>query len=195
MANNVLNKVLFLGKDENVNKAKECMGPEFDLNNIVREPEGLGRELGYLAVDTAKKYCSEHGPEDDPKQWLKEKNPFGMYERVGSFCEDFLAAVDNYRRTGYYYWLDWRKANWGCKWNTYDHAGEQMTFFTANAPCRKAYAKISEKFGITVKVMFADEDKGYNCGILVAKNGVLTEWNPEAGTQEAIEFAENIWGC
>lgn len=191
MANNILNKVIFLGREENVNKAKECMGPEFDLNNIVKEPEGLDREVSVLAVEEAKKYIKDHADED-PKEHAKK---LALSWAPKNLEDDFLTCVDNYRRTGYFYWLDWRRANWGCKWNTYDHEGEQMTFLTANAPCRKAYVKISEKFGITVKVLFADEDMGYNCGILTAKNGTLLEWNPEAGSQEAIEFAENLWDC
>ena len=193
MPNHVINKVLFLGREENVNKALEAMGPTFDLNNIVKEPEGLDKELQALAVEAAKKFCSKHGPEDDVENYLVVTDPFGMYTaRVDSFLDDFRTAVANYRRTGFCSWLEWRRKNWGCKWNTYEHR-DQMNFFTANSPCREAYRKISEKFGITVKVLFADEDRGNNCGIITCKNGVMIEWNPEPGSEEAYQFSDNLW--
>lgn len=188
MPNHILNHVTFLGKKNNVDMAIETLGPTFDLNKISAEPEGLDREVSVLAVDEAKKYIKDHADED-PKEYAKKLT---LSWAPKDFEDDFLACVENYRRTGYFYWLDWRRKNWGTKWNTYDH-GEFGHFLTANSTCREAYRRISEQFGITVKVHYADEDEGYNCGIITAKNGILTEWNPEPGSKAAEEFSASVW--
>ena len=192
MPNHIMNHVTFRGKKDNVNKAIETLGPTFDLNKISAEPEGLDREVSALAVEEAKKYIKDHANED-PKEYAEKKERLSVLSVLPkNFKEDFLSCVENYRKYGYFYWLDWRKDNWGTKWNTYDH-GDFGHFLTANSTCREAYRRISEQFGISVEVKFADEDEGYNCGIIKAKNGILTEWNPEPGSEQAIMFAESVW--
>lgn len=184
-----MNHVTFRGKKDNVDKAIETLGPTFDLNKISAEPEGLDRVVSFAAVEEAKKYIKDHADED-PEAYAEKKERLSVLPK--NFKIDFLACVENYRRTGYFYWKDWRKDNWGTKWNTYDH-GDFGHFLTANSTCREAYRRISEQFGISVEVKFADEDEGYNCGIIKAKNGILTEWNPEPGSEQAIMFAESVW--
>lgn len=191
MPNHILNKVTFLGKKENVDRAVEALGPKFDLNNVEKEPEGLVDEVRYYAVEAAKEYFEKHADED-PEAYAEKK--FATWANDPEDMKaDFLKCVESKKKYGYLWWMEWRMKNWGTKWNTYDHGDEFGVFLTANKTCAEAYRRISEKFGITVKAVYADEDMGYNCGIITAKNGVLTKWNPEPGSEEAERFAESVW--
>ena len=199
MPNHIMNRVTFLGRKENVEKAIELMGPDFDLNKIAEEPEDLSKEVRQAAVEAARDYIENHSDEDlesyaDRTLNVYPRNVATYPENViaDGVVEDFRRCVGNKRKYGYYWWYEWRMKNWGCKWNTYEH-GDFGVFLTANSPCREAYRRISERFGITVKVLFADEDRGFNCGIITTKNGYLTEWNPEPGSGRAKEFADSVW--
>ena len=191
MPNHIMNRVTFLGKKENVERAVETLGPDFDLNKVAEEPAGLKDEVSCISVEAAKEYFEKHGGED-PKEYFETRVRLPLLASKEKILTDFLKCVENKRRYGYCWWYEWRMENWGTKWNTYDH-GDFGTFLTANSPCREAYRKISKQFGITVKALFADEDTGYNCGIITAKNGTITEWNPEPGSDGAIEFSESVW--
>lgn len=191
MANNVINKVIFIGAEDKVMRAIDALGDEFNLNNVVKEPDGLEGEISYYAVEAAKDYLENHSDEN-PEAYAKEK--FAHYwGESASIKDDFFKCLENKKKYGCLWWYEWRMKNWGTKWNTYDHTGEFGVFFTANKPCREAYRRISEQFGITVRASYADEDMGCNCGIITAKNGVITEWTPESGSSEAELFALSVW--
>ena len=61
MPNHVLNKVVFLGKEEAVEKAKKVLGEDFDLNAVTKEPEDLTVELLLLSVSEAERYFEKEG--------------------------------------------------------------------------------------------------------------------------------------
>lgn len=99
-------------------------------------------------------------------------------------------------------WYDWRVDNWGTKWNAYDSEPNdnenEINFLTAWGCPFPIYRQISLKFGdkVSFTVKYADEDLGYNCGTITfeSKGGLPTLWNPKEGSQEARQFAADLWG-
>lgn len=89
-------------------------------------------------------------------------------------------------------WYDWCVENWGTKWrpsDTYYIDENNIEFETAWSTPEPIFKEISRKYNTTVKVEYADEDLGYNCGIMLFKNGKLIE-----DIIEDREFALDIWG-
>ena len=81
-----------------------------------------------------------------------------------------------YLETGYKNSLDWARANWGTKWNSYDFklTDEGCKFNTAWTHPLPILKKLSEMYPEEdIEVMYADEDIGYNLGYYKIKNGSI----------------------
>ncbi len=100
-------------------------------------------------------------------------------------------------------WYDWASNNWGTKWGACspklgeatnpDEDGniiQFISFDTAWSGGMVAIQKLSESFPhVKFKLTFADEDCGYNVGILLYEGGCLyEEYIPEGGTDEAMQI-------
>jgi len=101
-----------------------------------------------------------------------------------------------YRNQG---WYNWNIEHWDTKWNAYsqekvdDHT---MRFDTAWGAPYAIFRALSEKFpDVTIKVRYADEDFGQNCGELEYRGGSET-YNAgiEEGSKEAYELAFDVKG-
>jgi hypothetical protein len=126
--------------------------------------------------------------------------------------------VENKKKYGFSSWYDWTVENWGTKWNSSEiawdtqeekKAGVQFkTAWSAPMPIIKA---LTEKFpNASIRIEFADEDIGCNCGYIEYDNGKITKWDPDAIIEEAkcnddekrakairneaIKFACDMWG-
>jgi len=102
----------------------------------------------------------------------------------------------NIAKYGYETWYDWCRANWGTKWNAYESKilDDSLSFWTAwNTPIPFFTALSKALPDITIRVDYADEDTGYNCGTLKLVNGECHEDCFEGGSDEAVEFADNVW--
>lgn len=80
-------------------------------------------------------------------------------------------------------WYDWSVEHWGTKWDTVDSCvgvnhsnGEiSVTFDTAWACPEPVIKELARLYPDTLmRLEYADEDYGYNCGVITGKNGEIT---------------------
>lgn len=120
------------------------------------------------------------------------KKPYDKAARVMAERQIALEAI-NMKHYGFKTWYDWRRANWGIKW---DIGGEEhgvaklvgnrlhLSFESPWGPPEKAYAKL-EALGFKVEAYYYEEGMGF-CGQYI--NGKEEYFNiPE--TREEIEAA------
>ena len=89
-------------------------------------------------------------------------------------------------------WYSWHTHFWGTKWNANEtHVKNDYTveFDTAWNTPEGVFKAISKKYKTKVKVAYADEDLGNNCGIITYIDGEETSF--KEGNED---FAERIWG-
>lgn len=82
--------------------------------------------------------------------------------------------INNVLEYGCDTWYDWSCKNWGTKWgacHTYYIDENNIEFDTAWSCPYNIFKEISKKYNTKVKVEYADEDIGSNCGILVFNKG------------------------
>lgn len=82
--------------------------------------------------------------------------------------ESFFKGFYNYGKYGYVDWYDWSRANWGVKWNAsngyWDGDNYGAGFETAWVLPYEYLMKLAEQ--VDLRVLYADEDRGVNCGVL-----------------------------
>lgn len=106
----------------------------------------------------------------------------------------------NKRKYGYASWYDWAIDNWGTKWNAHDAYivanGDEVWFQTAWSAALPIVEKLSENHPeLEFEIKYADEDIGYNTGLVVYKNGKIIElYEPLGGSKEAYELYFDLWG-
>lgn len=96
-------------------------------------------------------------------------------------------------------WHDWSVDVWGTKWNSYscDFQQESISFDTAWSSPAPVIAEISRQLGddVVLKVEYADEDIGYNCGAYEISCGEIgPRLDLKPGSEQAIRFACEIKG-
>lgn len=82
--------------------------------------------------------------------------------------------INNILQYGCDTWYDWSCENWGTKWgacHTYYIDENNIEFDTAWSCPYNIFKEISKKYDTKVKVDFADEDIGSNCGRLIFNKG------------------------
>ena len=97
---------------------------------------------------------------------------------------------------------DWNRNYWGTKWNAYSQFqdGETIYFDTAWSTPLPVIQELSRQFStLTIKIEYADEDMGYNCGYYECQAGfLLLEVNchdlDEQEEDGALKFACKIKG-
>lgn len=96
-------------------------------------------------------------------------------------------------------WYDWSVNNWGTKWNAYDIEkvdDNTIMFNTAWSMPEPVIKALSKMFpDVKVKIKWADEDFGSNCGEIHYKNGHEIYTNtPDDQSKEAYELVFEILG-
>lgn len=114
---------------------------------------------------------------------------FKIHHNILKQLEPILEAY-NYTKYGAPGWYDWRRNNWGTKWNVCDPLGYSFqTTWSAPIPWLRTLAK---KCDFTL--LYAEEDMGSNCGIIVAENRSLFVSNSPVTLDSAIAFSYCVWG-
>ena len=90
-------------------------------------------------------------------------------------------------------WYGWRSMHWGTKWNAYDSESiseNEIQFLTAWSTPEEAIKKFSSMFPeASFRVVYADEDIGYNCGEYTYDEGeIANEYRPDGGSDDAMEY-------
>lgn len=106
--------------------------------------------------------------------------------------QDHLSLKDEEKYGRENCWYGWSINNWGTKWNAYgqpdERSNQNTLYFTTawNSPV-DLIKKLSWIFpDIELEIAWADEDLGYNIGIIKFKDGeIIEEHIPEGGSFEA----------
>lgn len=91
-----------------------------------------------------------------------------------------IIGAYNFHKFGYKDWYDYSCAKFGTKWNAYSiekNAYDLHSFNTAWTTPSGWLQKLAKH--IDFILYYADEDTGYNCGYVVAKNGEVLQTNIE----------------
>ena len=155
----------------------------FDFNAILPMPE----DLDIPASSTIEQYAKT-GVLD-----LEAINKmFHTEEEVKAYVRACYKGAENLKKYGYIHWYDWSRHNWGTKWNSYDLeilSDDSVMFNTAWSTPTGIWHEIAKQFpDLEITVTYADEDCGYNCGIITIKDGEVSEYAPIGGSDEAMEL-------
>ena len=106
-------------------------------------------------------------------------------------------AVENFQKYGAPTWFEWRRDNWGTKWNSYGNFydnGDTLYCQTAWSTPKAAIKTLSSMYpDVPIEMQYADEDIGSNCGRFRFEGGdIIEEYHPTSN-KEAIEFACSVW--
>ena len=95
-------------------------------------------------------------------------------------------------------WYNWRLQHWGTKWNAYNQIKtekpNELYFLTAWSTPNKIYEALTKKFpNLTIKVDYADEDTGYDCGKMVFEDGKMVARLKTQCSRYSTKLAKQIW--
>lgn len=139
-----------------------------DFKLVIPAPDGfdIGGKVIFSAERAAKRYVNGAKDFAIPSRPLLDIN------------DPFIVMLRNKKKYGFYHGMDFALANWGTEWNAYSQEIEDETcisFNTAWYHPKPVIATLSKKFPQeTIKVEFASEDIGSNCGFYIIKNGDVT---------------------
>jgi len=155
----------------------------FDFDKIIEMPKSLNITSGGL-IDTGIEIIKykESGDKsilDYSKKHFLELNTWDadvVIEHLSSRVDwnEVKTAISNLENYGHKDWYTWRVSNWGTKWNTSEPTIEDniVSFETAWSTPYEIFEELSLKFpNLKIKVKYADEDIGSNCGQIELQNG------------------------
>lgn len=201
MPNHVINILTITGDKKKVQavltqiqskKKEDGTFAAIDFNEVVPMPEDLSIESGSSA-QTAKAIIADmlKNPEFSIKEYALEN-----LEKL-TRSASVLPYLKNYFKYGSTDWYDWCYKHWGTKWNAYSveiTGKSQIQFQTAWSTPLPVIQKLSEQHkDVTIRVEFADEDLGANCGWYELKGGEMVDITSLSG-DEAIQHACTLWG-
>lgn len=218
MPNHVINKITVTGDAEMLRDMLESIRAEdqelgsVDFNKIIPMPDSMDIESGSNTDKGLKAYTdfmfiyTLAGTRDDvdldriPK---KSEEAFlnARPDATPAQWELGKTAYRNQSKYGAPTWYEWSIQNWGTKWNAYNSVecephGDtaELCFHTAWSPPQPVLQRLSEQYPeLAFSHAWADEDIGFNCGIIEYKNGeIISEYLPEGN--EAVSFACEQWG-
>jgi len=112
-----------------------------------------------------------------------------------------LSMEDREKYPGDLNWYDWCCNHWGTKWNAHDgyRDGNLLEFTTAWSAPFPIYKEIAmQNPGVSLHVLYSDEDIGTNCGEVyccLEENGYVEHiYEFEDFSEEAKQTAIEVWG-
>lgn len=219
MPNHVTNILSFEGPEKDIKALKDSIksfdeyGKEsaIDFNKIILMPPSMDISKGSM-VDFGIAIIKLNEENDDTElrkmldwPWVKSENIITPKQLADFLIEkdkvnmhEARIAFDNIKKYGFKDWYSWCVAHWGTKWNAYEAYDEEgiIHFYTAYGAPLPAVSELSKKFPtVKIKIEYADEDFGYNCGVVVFLAGNTIEKNiPKDGSAEAYRIAAKIQG-
>ena len=182
MPNYVTNILTINESEERVKEFLNAVKGEkssFDFNKIIPMPEELDIDSGSSGESGMRFLLGNKSALDRYGENMREKAI-----RLGA---KYLVNIALY---GAKDWYDWRRVNWGTKWNAcdIDVDGNQIRFDTAWSAPEPVYRKIAEMFpDYNIEIVYADEDCGYNAGRFLIEDGECTLYEEEGGSDEAYQ--------
>jgi hypothetical protein len=155
----------------------------FDFDKIIEMPKSLNITSGGLidsGIEIIKyKESGDKSMLDYSKKHFLELNTWDadlVIEHLSSRVDwnEVKTAISNLENYGHKDWYTWRVSNWGTKWNTSEPTIEDniVSFETAWSTPYEIFEELSLKFpNLKIKVKYADEDIGSNCGQIELQNG------------------------
>lgn len=195
MPNWVRNRIqIFTNTDEELNNVLNTVLNEnniFDFNKIIKRPEELN--IKDSSDGTIGLSYIEGKLNDFELVRFNEMSD----ERKAECIKLGQQYLDNYNKYGHYTWYNWSYKNWGTKWNAcecnvYDNVIEFDTAWSAPFPIYEALSKMFPK--VDFEIMYADEDVGYNVGVIHIEDGEISYNQPEGGSKEALEIFNEVQG-
>lgn len=204
MPNHVTNRVTLFGKKSILlvlllRISNEKDKTIIDFNKIIQMPPELLEVRSPCNIVSQKEYNKEIKEIEERKR-TKPDDYWGFsHNLTKKMAEDYI------KRFGSTDWYDWAHTNWGTKWNAYEQsmvsgvpeaddieADSECSFMfdTAWSTPFNVLTTLSEQYPtIEIKVEYADEDCGYNCGIYTLLNGeIVGQHQPEGGSKKAMDL-------
>lgn len=125
--------------------------------------------------------------------------PVKEYFKYYNKGEEIYKMFEKYGATS---WYDWSINNWGTKWNAYhtstgdmdDENTYTLYFQTAWSHPYPVLEKLVSMFPeLEFDYKFADEDFSYNTGTGYGREGMLTMYYPNGGSDEAVKLYIECW--
>lgn len=148
---------------------------EWRRNFRIREEEKIKRTLDPYLLKYIKKVQDFTEEEFEVFFTYLSENPISSLEH-GEI--EFLHMVKNKYKTNYLHTMDFQIDCWGTKWNAMETEAKEdyIKFQTAWSIPKPVIFALSEKFPEEIiKIKYADEDIGFNCGSFTIKNGVVID--------------------
>jgi hypothetical protein len=196
MPNYVTNILTITGKDEDVEEVlRSIEGKEecITFQNIVPMPEELNNTRSPapdVALAILKKCDNDRSK---VAKYLKENVDTLLGERT-----ETTMALIAFAKCGWTNWYDWSTTHWGTKWDASSQSKSDdgvITFDTAWSTPVQVMTALSKKFPkVVIRVEYADEDLGSNCGYYEIENGEFIE-DVQLGGDDGLKFACDIKGC
>jgi hypothetical protein len=212
MPNWVKNIVEFETNSDRINQIVDTIKSEedgdvkyFDFEKILPMPESLKISSGSstdIGIDILK--YQERGDDSALKERLKHpwvtKAGLTTVDELVDYClkegnadlESARKALFNIDNYGVKDWYEWSVKNWGSKWNSSESLFEdgKIHFQTAWSVPEPIFIELSKMFAdVKIRVIFADEDLGNNCGEFTLLDGKLISFDE----YDAFQACE-VWG-
>ena len=122
---------------------------------------------------------------------LKDQEGFNKFSKELRDTIENVYSVWNAIKYDESSWYTWRIKNWGCKWNAdtieFNFIKKGYAFKTAWNTPRYWLKELAKK--VEFVLLYADENAGSNCGIIVSKEGITYEFNDVYDQDTSTVFA------